>query len=79
MDLGISQIQLVICCVHQGIRKTECEIDASKEDVTDLEDHLVQLMNLAGDLRQLYDRLREKDKSLLSYENLTGEIRFRKL
>ncbi|HEX7896773.1 MAG TPA: hypothetical protein VF950_03380 [Planctomycetota bacterium] len=79
MDLSVPQIQLVIYCVHQAIRKSEREIDASKEDVTDLEAHLLQLMNLAGDLRQRYDRLREKDKSLLSYENLTGEVRFRKL
>jgi hypothetical protein len=35
--------------------------------------------NLEGDLKDHYLRLRAKDKGILSYEALTGEVRFRKL
>jgi len=80
MKLSIQRMKLVIFLVHEAIQRTRAEIDAAlREEITDLEDYMLQLDKFEGELRAEYERLRSTDKDLPSYDVLTGERRFRKL
>jgi hypothetical protein len=82
VELSIPQIQLVIMCVQDAITASQQAIEkaqADGKDISDLDDHLLLLINLQGYLKAGYLKLRERDKSLSSYEMITGGIRFRKL
>jgi hypothetical protein len=82
MELSVPQLQLVIMSVQDAIaaaKRAIASAEAEGKDISDLDEHLVLLRGLEAQLRDGYARLRSKDKSLLSYEALTGGQRFRML
>jgi hypothetical protein len=79
MELSPPQLQMVIQAVFAFAESTQAEIGRSKEDVTSLEDFLVQIGNLEAELKAEYLKLRAKNPSLLPYEILVGARKFRKL
>jgi hypothetical protein len=82
IDFSVPQIQLIIMSVQDAIATAKRDIaqaEAADKDISDLDEHLVLLRGLEAQLRDGCTRLRSKDKSLLSYEALTGGMRFRKL
>lgn len=82
MELSVPQLQLVIMSVQDAIaaaKRAVAKAEAEGKDVSDADEHLMLLRNLEACLKENYLRLRERDKSLSSYEMITGGVRFRKL
>lgn len=82
MELSVPQIQLVIMSVQDAIaaaKQAIAKAETEGKDVSDPEEHLILLRNLEAYLKENYLLLRERDKSLSSYEMITGGVRFRKL
>lgn len=64
---------LLVAAIRDAIRYNNRRVDETEVgDVSSLEEYLIQLGNLAAEVRLQYEREQKKDAQMLPYEDVWG-------